>query len=262
MNRKALLAGILVSLVGVVLLFLYMQRYELEASGGEPIPVLMVTSDLGLGEPLSEAVLAERMLPERYVEDRHVRVGDKDRVLGIRTANGLRANQSLLWSDLATAIDGRRDLSGLLRPGMRAITITVARNDAIVGLLRPGDRVDLLFTAVRPGSDEKVTITLLQNLLILAVGTDTGGDRENAEDRPRTTDISIATTLEQATLITHARTDGELQLTLRNPDDIEIVEGTPEFTNDDLIEPTKRDAVQTNRPPAPTTMAIENVGGN
>lgn len=260
MNRKALAAGVLVSLVGVALLFLYMQRYELEASGGEKVPVLMVIADLGIGEPITEAALSVRDLPSRFVEDRHVRFEDRDRVLGIRAANGLRANQTLLWTDLATAIDGRRDLSGLLRPGMRAITITVERDDAIVGLLRPGDRVDLLFSAIRPNTEDLVTITLLQNLLVLAVGTDTGGEQPTG-DRPRTTDISIATTLEQATLITHAMTEGRVQLTLRNPDDIEVVEGTPEYTNDDLIEPAKRDEAQMRRrPPRPTVMMIERVG--
>jgi pilus assembly protein CpaB len=249
MNRKALIAGVAVAALGVALLFFYMRRYEHEVSGGDPVSILMVTSDLDVGEPLTADRMALREIPQRYVEDRHVLASDKDKVLGIRLATSLRTNQSLLWTDLATAFDGRRDLSNLLREGMRALTVSVGRTSAIVDLLRPGDRVDVLFTSARPGDeDEMVTITLLQNVIVLAVGEDTGGD-DDAEDERRTRDVSVAVTMEQATLLAHARTRGQLELTLRNPEDIELVEDLGETTDTDLIEPERRRRIQRRQPP-------------
>ncbi|MBO6934824.1 MAG: Flp pilus assembly protein CpaB [Deltaproteobacteria bacterium] len=258
MNRKALIAGIVVAGLGVALLFFYMRRYEHEVSGGTPVEVLMVTSDLAIGEPLTADRMAVRPVPQRYVEDRHILASDRDKVMGIRLATSLRANQSLLWTDLATAFDGRRDLSNLLREGMRALTIAVGRSSAIVDLLRPGDRVDVLFTSQRPGTeDEMVTITLLQNVLVLAVGEDTGGD-DGEEDERRTRDVSVAVTMEQATLLAHARTRGQLELTLRNPEDIELVEDLGETTDNDLIEPEQRRRIQ-RRQPRETEPSIERI---
>ena len=248
MNHKALLAGLFVAITGFVLLFFYMRRYEAEASGGAPVEILMVRQDLALGEPVHAEALAIRQLPTAYVEDRHVRAADQERILGIRAAYGLRANQALLWTDLATAVEGRRDLSELLRRGMRAITIQVDRRDALVTLLRPGDRVDLLFTGTRPGSEEdgQITISLLQNILVLAVGQDTGG--ENFEQSTnQMSDVSVGVTVEQAALLTHAMTSGKIELTLRNPVDIQIVEGLEDVTNDHLIEPAQRQQVQRTR---------------
>ena len=46
MNRTALLASVVVALVGVALFGLYMKRFEDEVRGGEPIPVLIATQDL------------------------------------------------------------------------------------------------------------------------------------------------------------------------------------------------------------------------
>ena len=263
MNRKALIAGVVVAAVGIVMLFVYMQRYEHEVSGGDPISILMVTSDLPLGEPLTSERMAVRQIPERYVEDRHVLATDQERVMGVRVATSLRANQSLLWTDLATSFDGRRDLSSLLREGMRALTIRVGRDNAIADLLRPGDRVDLLFTALRPNSDEMVTITLLQNVLVLAVGEDTGGDeeREGVDNKKR--DVSVAVTLEQATLLAHAQDRGSLELILRPPDDIALAEDLSETTDANLIEPENRNRVQRRQPrPSEPSMTIENVGAN
>ncbi|MFT5356391.1 MAG: pilus assembly protein CpaB [Polyangiales bacterium] len=258
MNHKALLAGVFVAITGFVLLFFYMRRYEAEASGGAPVEILMVRQDLPLGQPVTAESLAIRQMPTAYVEDRHVRAADQDRILGIRAAHGLRANQALLWTDLATAVEGRRDLSELLRRGMRAITIQVDRRDALVTLLRPGDRVDLLYTGTRPGAEEdgQITISLLQNILVLAVGQDTGGQGVD-QSTERQSDVSVGVTIEQAALLTHAMTSGDIELTLRNPTDIQIVEGLEDVTNSHLIEPAQRQQVQRTR--RRTTQGIENV---
>ena len=259
MNHKALAAGVFVALTGVLLLFLYMRRYEAEASGGAPVDIVMVRQDFAIGEPITADALAIRQLPTAYVEDRHVRASDQERILGIRAAHGLRANQALLWTDLATAVEGRRDLSQLLRRGMRAVTIQVDSRDALVTLLRPGDRVDLLYTGTRPGAEDEseVTISLLQNVLVLALGSDTGGSATPDQSQERLSDVSVGVTVEQAALITHALTSGKIEITLRNPRDIEIVEGLEDVTNSQLIEPAARQAVQ--RPRRRQQQEIENV---
>ncbi len=253
MNRTALLAAAGVTIVGVALFVLYMRRFETEAAGGEPVDVLMVTADVPLGEPLSIEKLATRQLPEAYVEDRHVLASDQQRVLGIRVNTALRANQSLLWTDLATGASERRDLSTLLREGMRALTIHADPSSSFGGLLRPGDRVDVLLTAERPGSETRVTVPLQQNVLVLAVGADTGGpDRVSSEGGRASTsnrgiEVTVAVTIEQAAMLTHARESGSLQLVLRNPDDVEIVNAIPETTDTDLVRPERRRAVNTMR---------------
>lgn len=259
MNRTALLASVVVALVGVALFGLYMKRFEDEVRGGEPIPVLIATQDLPLGEPLTRAVLGVRELPQKYVEERHIRAGDLTRILGVRVSTGLRANQSIMWTDLATTSQERRDLSALLREGMRALTVRTGSTSAFGGLLRPGDRVDVLFTGVRPGGTEKVTVPLLQNVLVLAVGGDTGGpdQRDQAEGR-RGRDVSVAVTVEQAAMLTHAEDRGDLQLVLRNPDDVAILEGLPETTATDLLEAERRARRQTRRR-EPEVQRIERV---
>lgn len=250
MNRTALMAAFGVAIVGIALFVLYMRRFEQEAAGGEPVEVLMVTADVPIGEPLAVEALATRSLPQAYVEDRHVLAGDRQRILGIRVSTALRANQSLLWSDLATGASERRDLSTLLREGMRALTIQTSATSSFGGLLRPGDRVDVLLTANRPGGETRVTVPLQQNLLVLAVGADTGGPDQTQEEREAARlEVSVAVTIEQATMLTHARDRGELQLILRNPDDVEIVNGIPETTDTDLVEPARIEMARMRRQP-------------
>jgi pilus assembly protein CpaB len=142
---------------------------------------------------------------------------------------------------------------------MRALTIRVGESSAFGGLLRPGDRCDVLLTALRPGSTEQVTVPLLQNVLVLSVGEDTGGPDANDErQRRQGRDVNVAVTIEQAGLLTLAGEQGTLRLVLRNPEDVTILEGLPDTTATDLIEAEARVHIQTHRPPPPTM--IENIG--
>lgn len=266
MNSKAILAAVGAAVLGIVMLGLYMQRFEDEASGGEPILVLTAVQDIPLGVALSAEMIVARELPAAYLEDRHITVADQERVMGVRVVSGIRAGESILWTDLATTTDTSRDLSSLVRNGMRAITIQADQSATFGGLVRPGDRVDVLMTLTRPSSgptisldEDRVTIALLQNLLVLAAGQDTGAIQRSATARAPTqmNDVTLSTTVEQAQLLAFSQQRGRLTLLLRHPDDITVIEGLPETTTDDIIEPERRETRQRTvpRPPPPTTPA-------
>lgn len=270
MKSKAVLAAAGAAIVGLVMLVLYMQRFEAEASGGEAVTVLIATQDIPLGMSLTEAMLAGRELPSAYIEDRHILATEQDRIIGVRVVGGVRAGESILWTDLATTSDTSRDLSGLVRAGMRAITIEADQTSSFGGLVRAGDRVDVLMTLDRRitggatsstgDSVERVTVPLLQNLLVLAAGEDMGAPSRSASTS-RSSHISQVTlnaTLEQAQLLAFASQRGRLSLIMRNPDDILVLEGLPETTTADIIEVERREAIVRSRPrtpeaPPPTT---------
>jgi pilus assembly protein CpaB len=277
MNKKALIAAGVAAALGLALLYLYMRRFEEEATGGAPVMVLMATTDIPLGAVLTQQMIGTRALPAMYVEERHIRASDAQRVLGVRVSMGVKANESLLWSDLATTTEQRRDLSAIVQQGYRAITVRAGLTSSFGGLLRPGDRVDVLFTADRPGtagsspgevSTSRVTIPLLQNLVVLAVGRDTGAEARPGSPQQRAgggqsfNQVTLSVTVQQAQMLTFAEDRGELTLILRNPDDIAVLQGLPETTASDILEPARRAAIQRRdvpRPAADTGPTIERV---
>jgi pilus assembly protein CpaB len=267
MNNKAIIAAVGAAVLGIVMLGLYMQRFEDEASGGEPIAVLTALQDIPLGIALSADMVGARPLPASYIEDRHIRVSDQERVMGVRVVSGIRAGESILWSDLATTTDTSRDLSSLVRSGMRAITIQADQSATFGGLVRPGDRVDVLMTLTRPSTgasvsldEDRVTIALLQNLLVLAAGQDTGAIQRTARAPTQMNDVTLSTTVEQAQLLAFSQQRGRLTLLLRHPDDITVIEGLPETTTDDIIEPERREQRQVSRPRPPTPPTTTTTG--
>ena len=242
MNRKALVAALIIALIGVALLLLYKKRFEDKVSGGAPVAVLMAVQDIPLGTVLTDRMLGVRYMPEAYVEFRHIRARDASRIIGVRMSMEVKANESILWSDLATTTGERRDLSSLVRNGMRAITIRADATSGFGGLLRPGDRVDAFLTVSRANDDDaRVTIPLLQNVIVLAVGQDTGAIQDgNARRAASISQVTLGVTVTQAQLVAFATDRGRLTLVLRNPDDIAILKDLPETTVDDILEAERK----------------------
>ncbi|HKY34636.1 MAG TPA: Flp pilus assembly protein CpaB [Polyangiaceae bacterium] len=237
MKRIFVIATAAAALGAALLGHLYLDRLEAEVSGGPRLGVLVAVADVPVGAVLSEKQLAVRDIPRAYIETRHIRAGDASKVLGTRVAGGLKAGEALLWSDLEKFQNQARVLSGLVQQGSRAIAID-NRSADFQGLLRPGDRVDVLLTTGGK-EDGGATITLLQNLLVLSVGgsmvrpDDDGGSSQKVMSRGGS--VTLSATVEQAQLLTQAQQRGRLTLTLRNAGDITLVEGLPETTGKDLV---------------------------
>ena len=62
MNKAALLAAAVAALIGIALLWLYMERFEEEASGGTPVAVVMATQDIPLGTTFQFRALGDEPL--------------------------------------------------------------------------------------------------------------------------------------------------------------------------------------------------------
>jgi pilus assembly protein CpaB len=129
------------------------------------------------------------------------------------------------------------------------------------GLLRPGDRVDAFLTTVEREAERRVTLPLLQNLLVLAVGGDVGMAYEapvvdeKEERRPsslKLSTVTVAVTPRQAEVLTFAQDQGLVTLALRHPDDVTIVEALPEATRPDLMSAERREEMQRRKLPRPS----------
>lgn len=233
MKKTPLLVALTAAVSAAAVGHVYLTRLEAEVSGGKKVAVLTVGEDVALGSALSDKVLAVRDVPEAYVDARHVRASDAKKVVGARVSTALRANDAVLWSDVSSG-GSTRTLSGLVERGMRAVAIEGKAAD-FDGLLRPGDRVDVLFTASQGTDQPGSTVTLLQNLLVLSVGGSMAKTNEvSSKLTARGGVVTLSASVEDAQILTQAKERGRLSLTVRNADDINLAAGVPETTARDL----------------------------
>lgn len=129
-------------------------------------------------------------------------------------------------------------LAALVDRNMRAVTVRVDDVVGVAGFLLPGNRVDVL--ASRKQTNKRAeTETILRNIKVLAVDQTASADSSEPV-------IVRAVTLEmaprQAEELFRARTEGTIQLTLRNP-----------LAKEEAVKPAPKPRVVAQRPPRPRT---------
>lgn len=137
-------------------------------------------------------------------------------------------------------------LAALVGANMRAVTVRVDDVIGVGGFLLPGNTVDVL--AARKDRNRRATTkTILTNIKVLAVDQ-TAATEENEPVIVRA--VTLEMSPKQAELLVNARTEGSIQLTLRNPEE-----------EDPVPEPVKR-VVKTRAPkPAKRDSSVEIIRG-
>jgi pilus assembly protein CpaB len=236
-KTRAAIIAIIVASTGAFLVWMYLQRFEAEASGGPKIGVLMALKTVEPGSVLKDEDIGERYIPQAYVESRAIRTSDRARVANLRTAAPLQAQQSIMWTDIVGQNGGAGSLSALVQDGMRAVTIkTESRAQSLV---RPGDRVDVVATMTQPGSnnDTRSGVVLLQNVLVLGRSVDSTPIQAQGQEG---SDVVLSVTLQQAQILAVAGDKAKLSVALRAPDDVKRQDGLSDITSTSLADPALR----------------------
>ncbi len=244
MNRTLLILASALILGGIAVFFLYMETYVRDETGGARVLIVAAAQDIPFGQPMQASWLTLEELPQTYVEDRHLRASDLRRLVGIPLAQSVRSGEAILRTDLSTLSDRQRTLSAEVPAGKRAVSIFAQAESSHAGLLRPGDRVDVLLSVGDPREpDSGRTVVLAQNLLVLSVGAgmlrDWDDDRHRMREDP-TAQVSLEVDLDGAQRLTLARRQGQLRLLLRNANDVSVVNPAPEVRETQLLEPARR----------------------
>ena len=139
-----------------------------------------------------------------------------------------------------------------IEPGMRAVSIPTPDDAAgVAGLILPGDKVDvllttqkLLFLDITRRRSAATTVTLLENILVLAVGNQIGIDESTPEPRLAES-VTVMVTPEMAQDLNLGVEIGTLKLSLRGPNDEQLA-GPRRATNlAQVLADSQRNEVQT-----------------
>ena len=223
-----------VALVCGAFAFLGSQRYLSERAAAveqrwqqryTPVKVIVAAVDLPAGRVLRESDLARRDMPSAFVPGGALPAAARDRAVGQQLVVALSAGDAVVESLLA----GRSGptLSARLQQGTRAVTVPVDEVSSQAGLVRPGDRVDLMLAEERTEVTGRCVVVrpLLEAVTVLATGQtqkalpSPGASIAGAFDDPSLgspySTITLDVTPEQAQLLAVGLRIGELVPLLR-----------------------------------------------
>jgi pilus assembly protein CpaB len=127
-------------------------------------------------------------------------------------------NEPILESKLAPKGTGA-GLPPAIPKGMRALSIRANEIIGVAGYVTVGTRVDVVLSATPPGAQEAVTKIVLQNVEVASAGQVI---QKDPEGKPQTvTVVTLFVTPEDTEKLTTASSQGQFQLALRHPLDLE-----------------------------------------
>lgn len=207
------------------------------------VDVLAARKDVPAGTLLQKKDLAAKSIPGREVSKNTILVEDQDRVFNKKLKYSMDMGETLMWSYVDVPYRPGSGLAPTIPKEMRAISIAISGPAGVSGLLQPNDRVDVLgsfsFPSRKdPAKTEWVTLTLLQDVTILATGQTLG--KSETADRSRMNSgysaVTVEVTPREAELLTFVENmRGHLTLSLRNPEDVSYEKNLPEV-NFDMLE--------------------------
>ncbi len=192
------------------------------------IEVVVVRRAIPSGTVLTRNEISSMPLIESAIRDHACRAEDFTLLLGRKTIRPLSEQAPIFWTDIEGGDPTARGLAGDVKSRMRAISINVSGSASVSGMVKPNDHVDVLGTFSFPskevqGEMELVTLTMMQDVLVLATGRETAKSRLFADARSQSayTTVTLEVTPREAEMLVFAeQIKGRISLALRNPDDI------------------------------------------
>jgi pilus assembly protein CpaB len=220
-NPKSLLIALALALLATSAQCRYVKQREvtlLELT--EPRQVVVARQNIREGERLDETMFEVQAIPAKYVQPKAI--GEVDVVLGQIASGPISEGEQLMANKLLRSNEA--GLAWKVSKGSRAVAMTVDEVTAVGGHIRPRNFVDVLGT-FDFGEGDKVemrTITLFQNVWVLAVGSDLGQPavvgaeaQSGGNMKMNGFTISLALNPEDSQKLVLAQSIGDLTLTLR-----------------------------------------------
>ena len=237
MNQKVvLIVSVVVGLLAAFLTRTYLSSIDKEYKDKEKklmdrlttMKVTIVNKDLPSGAMLTSSDLdftegIKSVFLGKAFEDTNYQV-----LIGKKIVRQLKKGAVVTWADLEDGDPTMRGLSGDIKKEMRGYSVEVSGAASVSGMVQPNDHVDVLGTYTFPskevpGEMELVTLTIMQNVLVLATGKETAKTRLFAANPSGSSysTVTLEVTPREAEMLDFTKQiKGRLSLTLRNREDI------------------------------------------
>lgn len=208
--RDTLILFLVVALAVVIALFAHniLRESNLEAKT-EKVSVLVARRDLSVGTKIDQKDLTWKDWPKDSLHSSYMTKTDQKKVMKTIVEAVVRfsiAKSEPLRSDKIIQTDDRNLLSAVLEVDKRAFTINLGKRSNVLGLVLPGDYVDVI-VADKPKRREKISgKTLVSRVRVVATDGKLSYEFGKRVESPK--EISLEVTSYQAARLASALKEG------------------------------------------------------
>lgn len=186
----------------------------IEVEEVERHPVLVAAQEIEAGTIIEEQQITTKLMEVDWINENNY--SDVNELVGQIAASTIYEGEALHQLRFSKPGEGAT-LAALIPENKRAVTIRVDDVIGVAGFLLPGNKVDILNT-ISYGKNSADTRTVLKDIKVLAVDQ-TAKTKENSPIIVRAVTLEVSP--KDAEKLLTAKSKGSIQLTLRNPHEIE-----------------------------------------
>jgi Flp pilus assembly protein CpaB len=223
----------------------------------QKVTVVVPRADIGKSQVLTPELVATLDVPNDYLASNVVLAEDWPKLAGRMTVAPLQRGRPISWDAVEQERVSR--FSENVELGKRVKTVKISKINSFDGMLRPGDRIDLLgsFAAAdiglqkQPNYADDVVINILEDIMVLAAGREDASGRkyENYYDQSTPdgfnmnfSTLSLMLTPAQVARVELAEKAGEMIAVLRHPKDTSMAE-LGQVTVASLLDPPPQELI-------------------
>ncbi|MFN2448181.1 MAG: Flp pilus assembly protein CpaB [Candidatus Baltobacteraceae bacterium] len=214
-RRTTLIVALVLALGTGWLTLSYLSNLQRQTNANTaPIRVIVAGQEIPARVPITEAMLGAVSRPANAVDPNTIT--DPRQVVGSLSLITIPAGASLTGAMIGHPSDV--GLTVRLKPGLRAVSISIDKVKGISGLVQPGDFVDVIAQAPKSGAAPPPAATILRGVRVLSIGDDL--ESSSATPSPQeqlATTVTLEVTPKQANLLVMADLNTSLRLALRSP---------------------------------------------
>lgn len=196
-------------------------------AGWNTVKILCADQDIAEGTELDRDMVSVRDMPEQFVTESFIRIEEDnstkhDLPFGQRVLVPLKKGDPILITHFEATREA--EFSTMINQKGRAVTIETQEKQSVGQWVKPNDHVDIVGTFRDSSNNELKTVTLMQNVLVLATGHINANTAFVPEDDKKYQNVTVLTLPEEAEMLALAQETGTLTLLLRNPEDLDYQE--------------------------------------
>ncbi|HEX3011822.1 MAG TPA: Flp pilus assembly protein CpaB [Syntrophomonadaceae bacterium] len=209
--KSRMILIIILALITSGLVYNYLQG--LQKTALDESNVVVACQKVTAGTRITSSMVRIAKMPLKYIHPGAVTVSST--AVDKYAATDLYPDQVVLKEQLTSARKSN-EMKYKIPEGKRAMTIEISQVSGVAGYLKPGSRIDMII-CFKPetGNDLTQSLTLLQNIEVLAVGSQVQKSNETSNKD----NITLAVTPQEAQWVTLAENTGKIKLTLRPAND-------------------------------------------
>lgn len=231
-SKLIFILALIFGLTAAYLTFNYLEQMRESMDNREYTRILVAARDIPTQTIITAEMVKMKAFPSEFINNQEIL--DINEAVGKVSLTNFNQGEVILAHRLIKRSDRKQGLAYAIETGMRAMSVTVDEASGVAGLIKIGDRVDII---ARLNGEEGLmppsSVVVLQNIEVLALGSSITDNPNNSKEKTTAKTVTLAVTLENSLRLKTAIESGKISLILRSPAD-KVVSTPVPFSIDGL----------------------------